>query len=859
MSGSENDVWDGRIEPLLALQHLLAPVQHSGAELGGGPPAGYVHDATYDIPVPRQFTDVSNSRTEWNELLGLSRREVAAAQREQPEDDAMGRHYEAYCRASADVTMKGGTTSGIVYPLAVCEIARSFKLRNVGGTSAGALAAAAAAAAELGRTRANAGVPLDPPPPGAPQPGFAGLASIPQWLTQLEPGAAIDEEHRLASLFAPEDGPEDTDATTATDKRWFRVVAFWANRGERLSKLPGVLRSLGIGPIWLTFALLVVILATITLDRAGVPAGVLRPWWALLLSIAGGAAATLLLAAGAGSAIAGMVHWRTDRRRIARARAWSGLDEAYWELRRAGLMPSPFPRRAIRNGLLAAFGGTVILGLLATVVSAVPGTSLLVTLAVVGAAIMLCTLVFAVQVAEASVRLFRGFRTDHHFGLLTGKHLVKWVDLQLRGLSGQNRTVTFGDLWSGARPHSTDLLHALSRDEFLRSVNLKLMVTDLSQQRPFRFPLPEHSELAESIGSKLYASPADLRPIFGDDLTELIAPPNEQGGLYYTWNDESGSYTAVELRPIAEPWDLPVVFAVRASMSLPFLFRAVRVYRVRPPTTVRDNYGDPIPADTAPFTSPTPPAGTAAPGQPWLLAEELWLSDGGVTSNFPVHLFDRQLPEWPTFGLNLGAHPLGYEHQDVWLPEDWQAHVPRWTRVRDSAGAFATAIIDTAREWRDVMQTHMPSTRGRVAWVWLKPSEGGTNLFMRRERVAALCVRGALAGMRLRTRFEDSSDRWHRHRWLRMRATLHALDQVRDDVAIALPHYRDLLNPASAARAARISGADPAPPDFLPPDQAFWPAATVMLERLAAEDLETKDFQNETPKPAPELRHVPRV
>ncbi len=59
---------------------------------------------------------------------------------------------EQYLKASIDLTMEGGTTSGVVYPLAVCELATSFRFRNVGGASAGAIAAALTAAAELGRS-----------------------------------------------------------------------------------------------------------------------------------------------------------------------------------------------------------------------------------------------------------------------------------------------------------------------------------------------------------------------------------------------------------------------------------------------------------------------------------------------------------------------------------------------------------------------------------------------------------------------------------------------------------------------------------------------------------------------------------
>src|SRR5688572_801942 len=53
--------------------------------------------------------------------------------------------------ATCDIVMKGGITSGIVYPWTVCDLAGRYRLVNVGGTSAGAIAAAAAAAAEYGR------------------------------------------------------------------------------------------------------------------------------------------------------------------------------------------------------------------------------------------------------------------------------------------------------------------------------------------------------------------------------------------------------------------------------------------------------------------------------------------------------------------------------------------------------------------------------------------------------------------------------------------------------------------------------------------------------------------------------------
>lgn len=56
-----------------------------------------------------------------------------------------------YC----DLVMKGGITSGIVYPRAITELSRRYLFRNIGGTSAGAVAAVITAAAEFGKRNGN--------------------------------------------------------------------------------------------------------------------------------------------------------------------------------------------------------------------------------------------------------------------------------------------------------------------------------------------------------------------------------------------------------------------------------------------------------------------------------------------------------------------------------------------------------------------------------------------------------------------------------------------------------------------------------------------------------------------------------
>lgn len=88
-----------------------------------------------------------------------------------------------YC----DIVMKGGITSGVVYPAAVVELSKTYHFKNIGGTSAGAIAAAATAAAEYGRQQ-GAG-------------GFDEVARLPH---SLGAGAPNSKHSRLFSLFQPQ-------------------------------------------------------------------------------------------------------------------------------------------------------------------------------------------------------------------------------------------------------------------------------------------------------------------------------------------------------------------------------------------------------------------------------------------------------------------------------------------------------------------------------------------------------------------------------------------------------------------------------------------------------------------------------
>jgi predicted acylesterase/phospholipase RssA len=80
-----------------------------------------------------------------------------------------------------DLVMKGGITSGVVYPSAVLRLAQRYRFRNVGGASVGAIAAAVTAAAEYGWATGKGT-------------GFAQLDEI---------NKEVVEEGLLLSLFKP--------------------------------------------------------------------------------------------------------------------------------------------------------------------------------------------------------------------------------------------------------------------------------------------------------------------------------------------------------------------------------------------------------------------------------------------------------------------------------------------------------------------------------------------------------------------------------------------------------------------------------------------------------------------------------
>jgi hypothetical protein len=123
-----------------------------------------------------------------------------------------------------DIVMKGGITSGVIYPLAVCELAQTYRLHSVGGASAGAIAAAAAAAAEVGRASLAVGIEGAAGESRSLPAGFLGLAQFPTLLTQDQ----ADGRSLLFHLFRPQ--PQT--------RRLFELLTAGMDEVARLPKPP---------------------------------------------------------------------------------------------------------------------------------------------------------------------------------------------------------------------------------------------------------------------------------------------------------------------------------------------------------------------------------------------------------------------------------------------------------------------------------------------------------------------------------------------------------------------------------------------------------------------------------------------
>jgi predicted acylesterase/phospholipase RssA len=221
---------------------------------------------------------------------------------------------------------------------------------------------------------------------------------------------------------------------------------------------------------------------------------------------------------------------------------------------------------------------------------------------------------------------------------------------------------------------------------------------------------------------------------------------------------------------------LPLVVAARMSLSFPALLSAVPLW--------------------APAVDPQ--------GNPTTDLNHVWFSDGGLTSNLPIHLFDNPFPRWPTFAFDLlGTDPdAANDKKSLAQVQQTTAHgyvpgqpfiestlandaIEPWERLDKDAThgdvlEFFSSIIDTTRTWRDRVLGRMAGYSDRTIGIRLGPTEGGLNLNMDAPTIAKLVAYGQTAAKSLTATFAPPAAGtpapwWLGHRWTRYRATMGAL------------------------------------------------------------------------------------
>jgi hypothetical protein len=273
-------------------------------------------------------------------------------------------------------------------------------------------------------------------------------------------------------------------------------------------------------------------------------------------------------------------------------------------------------------------------------------------------------------------------------------------------------------------------------------IDLRMVTTNLSMRRPHTLP---------ALGLDVAYAPEEWRTLFPSAISRWLEDKGEPSGRFR------------ELTAFPDPAILPVVVAMRMSLSFPLLFKAIPAFTDDRGTLeiLRHANGD------------APPVRKA----------RLWFADGGISSNFPIHLFDALLPARPTFALSLDELPAEANEAGnrVAIPQEAGQGIGVPTHDIKKLGHLLGSILSSAKDWQDQSLGTMPGQRERIARVYLTKQEGGLNLAMPKARSEALMGYGQEVG----ARFAAGALDFDEHRWRRalvaydqLERTLFATEQV---------------------------------------------------------------------------------
>lgn len=295
----------------------------------------------------------------------------------------------------------------------------------------------------------------------------------------------------------------------------------------------------------------------------------------------------------------------------------------------------------------------------------------------------------------------------------TAQALTDWLHESLQ-------EIAFG---SASAPEILTFGHLSAPANGAKPITLRMVATNLSMGRPHTLP---------DLGLPAGLSIAEWARLFPEPVMARIGKTSEP------WEGREG------ILKFPSAADLPVICAVRMSLSFPLLFKAVPLlsvdYELR--SIVKGLGGAPLPART----------------------EKIWMTDGGLSSNFPIHLFDAPLPSRPTFAFSLDTLqvPVDAVRSRVFLPEtSAQGSMSQINEFHSLAG-FGWRILAAAKDWQDQLASELTGQRERIVRIFLGPNEGGLNLDMKPDVSRALMGYGAEAGRRFVTGFNFDEHRWRR-------------------------------------------------------------------------------------------------
>jgi predicted acylesterase/phospholipase RssA len=443
--------------------------------------------------------------------------------------------------------------------------------------------------------------------------------------------------------------------------------------------------------------------------------------------------------------------------------------------------------------------------------------------------------------------------------------LAELIDRAARRPEGLQGPLTFGDLWAGP---GADRATAKPEDAWLR---LEMVTTNVTNHRAERLP---------SASREYYFHAEEFRDLFPEAVVRWMIehPPPLSTQAATRRDQELRRRLMLPLLPMPHATDLPVIVATRMSLSFPVLLSAVPLWRVdfslERNIQARTAWRKWLKQRADDWEQALDDPSAELPAAPE--AERCWFSDGGISSNFPVHFFDAYLPRHPTFAINLrpfgpdtappeGDAPSPPQSEHVWMADkhpdgidDW------WYRFDGKLAGFLTNIVRTMQNRVDDAQMRVPGYRDRIVHVSLSDREGGTNLDMRPEVIGALTARGLWAGRRLVGRFAHppptpDSLSWEDHRWVRFRTTFAALAEVLEQLSKAYARPPE----AGGRTYAQLLAHDPAthPTSYKMTDgqralaARFSEGVAQLVEELQAAG---QSLATRAPGPPPTLRMVPQ-